>query len=351
MRIRTVKPEFWTDATMVQLPLMARLLFVGLWNCADDHGFLDDEPDRIAMQVLPREDSREVASALELLIACGRVDRYSDDSGSFLRIAHWERHQRVDHPSKSRIQREGARKEVIRAEDRRAVALKYGCEPGGTKEVACYFCEAPGRIYWHALSDGRPSWWVTFPDLELSHWIAESEGGPATSENLVLACRACNRRMATGDGLPRILASVRESSRGLAPERKGKEGKGKEDPAPRKRDAAPAKPTDPRHAPTVAALVEAFREVTGTDYAFGGGRDAKAVSELLSKAEPDEIVARWRRALRHQGFPSVRQVHELAAHFNHFAAGAAPKRDPGGLLTREANDQHANAQLRGELAF
>ena len=30
-RIRTIKPEFWTDEKIIELSLPARLLFIGLW--------------------------------------------------------------------------------------------------------------------------------------------------------------------------------------------------------------------------------------------------------------------------------------------------------------------------------
>ena len=37
-RIRTVKPDIWTDEKFVELSPLARLLFIGLWNFADDEG-------------------------------------------------------------------------------------------------------------------------------------------------------------------------------------------------------------------------------------------------------------------------------------------------------------------------
>lgn len=33
-RIRTVKPEFWTDRRMVKLSPLARLLYISSWNFA-----------------------------------------------------------------------------------------------------------------------------------------------------------------------------------------------------------------------------------------------------------------------------------------------------------------------------
>src|SRR4030065_361605 len=52
-RIRTIKPEFWTDDKVVQVSFPARLLFIGLWNFADDSGNLENSPVQIKMRILP----------------------------------------------------------------------------------------------------------------------------------------------------------------------------------------------------------------------------------------------------------------------------------------------------------
>lgn len=89
-----------------------------------------------------------------------------------------------------------------------------------------------------------------------------------------------------------------------------------------KKPPAPLKTTDPRHAPLVKALVDAC-----PGYTFGG-RDAGAVSNMLAKAEPPEILIRWKRALERTNFPTVRAIHELATHWPHFAAESTAR---GGL--------------------
>lgn len=86
----------------------------------------------------------------------------------------------------------GYKKKAIPMAVRRGVALKYGCEPGGYAMARCYMCGERGRITWHRLRSGRPSFWVTF-ELELDHLVPEVLGGQATVENIALACRPCNR--------------------------------------------------------------------------------------------------------------------------------------------------------------
>ena len=217
-RIRTIKPDFWTDALMVQLPHFVRLFYISLWNAADDHGFLPAEIDRLAMELMPREKIAEVDKAFQLLEACDRIELFVSDCGeTCYRIAKWSSHQKVDHPTKSKISRETSRKLSIPQAVRREVAIKYGCQPGKQKKADCYYCGVPGEVYWFSHSDGRPSGWVTFPGLEIEHLVAEHNGGETTNENLVLACRTCNRSKATKHWvdfmLSRSVANPREVSR------------------------------------------------------------------------------------------------------------------------------------------
>lgn len=88
-----------------------------------------------------------------------------------------------------------------------------------------------------------------------------------------------------------------------------------EKPRRSRRSKANPEPTgDPRHAPLVLAIVEAHREAKGAPYGFQGGKDARAVSDLLmladqdpatqGEAAPAEILRRWGIAIRWRGFPA-----------------------------------------------
>jgi hypothetical protein len=44
-RIRSIKPEYWADQDLAeQVSRDARLLYIGLWNLADEHGRLRGDP-------------------------------------------------------------------------------------------------------------------------------------------------------------------------------------------------------------------------------------------------------------------------------------------------------------------
>lgn len=231
-RIRTIKPDFWTDSFMVQLPPLARLVYISLWTLADDHGLVQDEVERLAMEVMPRESGLDFDDWFQFFEASGRLERMvAPDGMSYFKISRWEKHQRVDKPSQSRIAREGSRRLAIPLEVRRQVATKYGCKPGESVDVECYYCGVSGSVHWHRLGNGKPSSWVTFPGLEIDHLNPDCLGGENTCENMVLSCRGCNRSKGScgwfefllkvnSQQFPPILAKALESS---ALERKGKE--------------------------------------------------------------------------------------------------------------------------------
>jgi len=214
-RKRMIKPEYWTDSTMVQLPVEARLLFIGMWNFADDFGYLDDEPERLALQILPADDI-DVDLMVDLLVAAGRVERYLTPDGAWiLYIPHFVQHQRVDHPAKAAYPDVATCIKVsIPLQVRREIAVKYGCKPGEQLVVSCYYCGAPGLIHWPRTRKGLPGAWVAFSNLELDHFVPEREGGATSEDNLVLACRHCNRAKHTEDAL--AFAINREDSRDFA---------------------------------------------------------------------------------------------------------------------------------------
>ncbi|MDR5730702.1 MAG: HNH endonuclease [Terriglobia bacterium] len=201
-RIRTIKPEFWTDEKIVALPFHARLLFIGLWNFADDTGALDCSPDRISMQVFPGDPDVDVSALIDLLDIAGLLEIWRAESGDrAIRIINWAKHQKIDNPSKKTVIDEGYRKLAIPSEARLAVARKYGCSPGGKCSAECYYCGMPGEIQWWNGSRGKPTKWITLSGLEFDHFKSEHSGGDSNSKNIVLACRGCNRGKREFDAL------------------------------------------------------------------------------------------------------------------------------------------------------
>lgn len=94
MRIRTVKPAFWSDAKVKRLSDHTALFFISLWNVADDYGYFPLDTLELSLKVC-RWRSQEVFKMLRALVDAGLV-RCSGEVGVGL-IEGWS-HQRIDRP-------------------------------------------------------------------------------------------------------------------------------------------------------------------------------------------------------------------------------------------------------------
>jgi hypothetical protein len=98
MRIRTIKPEFFTHDALFEaeqecnLPL--RLAYVGLWCAADRDGRFRWEPRRLGVQILPY-DGADFARILNTLHAHGFLIRYGEN-GEFGAIPSFHEHQCIN---------------------------------------------------------------------------------------------------------------------------------------------------------------------------------------------------------------------------------------------------------------
>lgn len=100
-RIRSIKPEFWTSEQVMECSPIARLLFVGMWNFADDKGRLPCAPKTLKAQIFPGDDF-DGANILRLIAELsenGLVHRYTVDDKEYLQVTGWH-HQKIDKPQK-----------------------------------------------------------------------------------------------------------------------------------------------------------------------------------------------------------------------------------------------------------
>lgn len=102
-RIRTIKPDFWTDGNMVKLSPFARLLYIGMWNFTMcDHGHVADDAMKLKLQILPM-DNVDIDALLDEIMNAGRVVRItSDDGRTYLHVKRFEDHQKIDPRWKTR---------------------------------------------------------------------------------------------------------------------------------------------------------------------------------------------------------------------------------------------------------
>src|SRR3990167_4452028 len=104
-RIRTIKPEFPQSESIGRLSRDARLLFIQLWTLADDDGRARAASRMLASLLYPYDDdARDLMDDwLDELEQENCIRRYVVDGSSYLEIINWLKHQKIDHPSKSRL--------------------------------------------------------------------------------------------------------------------------------------------------------------------------------------------------------------------------------------------------------
>lgn len=100
-RIRTFKPELWTNSRTGRLDGITTKIFLGLHNYADDYGVLTYDPDEYAVRILPYEKSRDrmIAKGLEILLGVGLAVRFDVGRKPFLWLPFFLKHQVVNRPS------------------------------------------------------------------------------------------------------------------------------------------------------------------------------------------------------------------------------------------------------------
>jgi hypothetical protein len=108
-RIRSIKPEFWTNSTTGRLSGPATKLYLGLHNHADDYGVVRLNPDEFKVKILPYEKGNgrgvnRVLSELEQAGADenphGLIVRFQVAAKAYLWLPYFTKHQRVEKPGK-----------------------------------------------------------------------------------------------------------------------------------------------------------------------------------------------------------------------------------------------------------
>jgi len=101
-RNRIIKPEFWADAKIGRLSFGARLLYIAMWNFADDYGIISASPRRLLGDAFENDESVQIGDVtgwLAEIEAQGVVRKYTADEKEWYEIVKWQSHQRISHKS------------------------------------------------------------------------------------------------------------------------------------------------------------------------------------------------------------------------------------------------------------
>lgn len=106
MRIRTVKPELWSSPdTAACADPWARLLFIAMWNWADDTGKGTANPKELAGFAFPNDDHIDSTSIRRMLVEVSNaygVVLYRVGRRTYYAIPSWDQHQKIDRKSGGR---------------------------------------------------------------------------------------------------------------------------------------------------------------------------------------------------------------------------------------------------------
>ena len=119
MRIRSIRPEFWSSEDIAAMDWHSRLVYIGLWSYVDDNGVgrdnerlivaalfpLDTDPpegDSVRTHGALTEASLRTHGALMQLETGGQITRYEVNGKRYLHIVAWDTHQKINRASASR---------------------------------------------------------------------------------------------------------------------------------------------------------------------------------------------------------------------------------------------------------
>jgi hypothetical protein len=97
-RIRSIHPGLWTDEAFVSVSPLARLLFIGIWNEADDQGVFPWKAVTLKMRLLPADDANTPA-LLDELVRNGMLMKFHVGTAAFGAVRNFRKFQRPERPN------------------------------------------------------------------------------------------------------------------------------------------------------------------------------------------------------------------------------------------------------------
>jgi hypothetical protein len=107
-RIRTIKPDAFMSDSLSRVPRGVRWTFAGLWTYLDDEGRGRDDVRLIKAALYPLDDDVALSMLtddLKQLEHIGCICRYEADGKTYMHAPGWGDHQRVSHPTPSKLPR------------------------------------------------------------------------------------------------------------------------------------------------------------------------------------------------------------------------------------------------------
>jgi len=85
-----IKPEFWEDTTIADMPVFSRYLYIALWNFADDEGYLKHDIRWLKVKCFPYDDV-DISELLEPLFEKTRLEI----KNGIIKIKNFQKYQTI----------------------------------------------------------------------------------------------------------------------------------------------------------------------------------------------------------------------------------------------------------------
>lgn len=170
-RARNIKPGFFKNEVLAEMPFETRLLFIGLWTLADREGRMEDRPKRIRAEIFAL-DMIDIDPMLDRLRDDKFIVRYEVDGVRYIQVANFTKHQMPHH------------KEVASV-----IPAPPGCD-----QITRHPYDVPAKVRAAVFQrDGHQCLKCGAKDhLSIDHVNPLACGGDNSITNLQTLCKSCN---------------------------------------------------------------------------------------------------------------------------------------------------------------
>jgi len=343
-RIRSIKPEFWSDETTGSLSDRAKLLYMGMWNYSDDEGKISANIVYLKSCIFPYQNYA-IDVELQELEAARLLFKYTRGKNSYYAIPNFTKHQRPDRPQASKIP------DPLPTDPKLRAFLFESCEG------ICPDCLREMVLESEVTNQSGKSAYSNDDDNSLNvngfqsrvfsvdHIHPKNKGGKDNLSNLRGLCMTCNRKKGTKTNEQEQSsepATNEQRQFGAGSERELEEEKELEKEKEKEKDAPPAASTRPNvgSEKSVDGIPETLCEIFGWNPVTKSEKThlLALVRDLRLKgaSAPDiwERVRRYRKEWRKvECTPDA-----LLKHWDRFA----PPRKP--VKTESSEDRKAREQ-------
>lgn len=104
-RQRMLHPEIWTSESFLELNLIQRLLWIGIFSLADDEGRIKINSLSLKARIFPTDNIsiQEIDKALVKLETLENIKIYNSKIGKIAQIINWSKYQKISHPQGSKL--------------------------------------------------------------------------------------------------------------------------------------------------------------------------------------------------------------------------------------------------------